>query len=853
MDKHPPKWIGVNLFHPRKVPVYGMSSYMDAAALDPGWWALLQNVRADKGTIRVRNGNAKLTSTAINSGSGTFGGAGVINYRGFWTGNPLLLAAVEDTGAVEVHSSTDAATWAEASDGSGPYGNTRMSALASGDGRLYFSPGLDRITNDPIAIVQNGVDSPRIFSTTAAIDNFATHYAITPPAGKMRVVSRTQLESFFNVFSGSGTPSTPTGTSLAFTETATPVGDVYLTLTATNPVQNDQALYVFGDNRNFTNARQLVIIVNGAPADQAIWDYLKIEMGNSTPTYQTVYDSSTAGLNQYVVDSLDGSNNYIYGFSLDHLQGATGMSTWNRIRLTWAGTSITAATFTVKIYVVGESGKVPGNSLHCYTYSNSTSKAESVPQFVTEVLPRKISEMGGTRSVNLDIGTSSKIFYEYYINFLHTTEVERDLGTDKLNLYRKDQEDSEYYYVKTVTLATYSGSWSFSNHGSTSALGACFTQDTTLAKNYQLRAPDPEHAPLMAGKAMLLANGRLFVAAGSTPSKLYVSEHRYHTRFRDQPRLLDDGTIDPRSATMYPFDGEIIQALASSSVGYGGTSFVYVFTDKAIYQISPNVHQIQKMASLGTLSPRTVSEYRSDIFFLDSDGRVMMIRNGTIIDISDRLVEDITRAIPTAGNTTSRHSKASGLCFDGLYHLGYTPSGGSTNTRKLVFDIEQKRWYDDLAAAGSYEELMLWNSAGLNIPITVGSNLHVYQVEKPAQTTDDGTIPTMKLTTGEFQYEEWKEFAIGRVGVVCDDASSGSIAVSRAFSPGTGSPSTSTISVDVSTDEAWRYDQTISGTDRRGYRAQITLTSSTLPGGTNIRQIMAQIQPRGAGTTVPTS
>ena len=98
--------------------------------------------------------------------------------------------------------------------------------------------------------------------------------------------------------------------------------------------------------------------------------------------------------------------------------------------------------------------------------------------------------------------------------------------------------------------------------------------------------------------------------------------------------------------------------------------------------------------------------------------------------------------------------------------------------------------------------------------------------------------------------EDWSKFSIGSVGIICDDVTSGTITVSRYYYPGTGSADTSSISVDVTPNEAWKQDGAITlGNDRRGNRAQLNLSSSTLPGGTNIREIVCELQPRRSGVS----
>lgn len=853
----------LTLFEPRKLPFRGMSSYGHPSALAAGWWSLASNVRSDKGVVYMRNGILKRTTTAINSGTGTFGGAGQFPVQYFT--NAWNIAAVEVSGAVQLWAAA-AMSFAEATSASAPWGSSRMSALAAGDGRVYFAPALyPGDTTNSYTIAQNGADSPRVMNPLASEGSAhltAIHQAITPPATTAQGRAKLTMPKFFTVKNETTTTlTTPTGTSVAFADTGSNPNNT-LTVTATNPTNGNQARIVFSAAIDISACRQLVLTGTSSLANfSGIWNNVKVSVGDSGGLV-VVYDPTTAGNGSMASMALssDGTDWQI-AFSLDAYAAQTSnpnMAAIDRVQVEWVGQTLASQTYTVTIYTIMGSGKVNGNALHAITYANKWSRAESAPQFVTVVVPERIYNLGGASNVELAIGNSSVFYYDYQIGFLHTSTAQRNLGVNQLNLYRQDEGESEYWFVETKTIATYSApNWSFSNHGSTSEYGINSLTDTTYAKSYFRRAPDPEHIVMPVGRAMIAANGRLFLAAsygGGAFSKLYISEHRNSFRYREVPRIVDD-LPDPSSGTTHLLDGEDIQGFAAVSVGYGGASYVYIFTNQNIYMIGADVGRIQKIASVGTLSPRSIKEFRGSVYFLDSERKVRVLESGVLRDISDKLVEDILKAIPSATWATSRLHKVSGEFWDGCYRLAYSPAGASTNTRCLVWDVEEQKWYDD-AFTGSItgEELLAWTETGKRILLCFGNNLHVYEVEKSGQATDDGTNPTLTLTTSEFRMEDWLEFTIGRVGIICDDVASGSVSVTRNYRPGTGSGSTSTINVDASgtTTTAWRYDGAITQGNLRGTFGKLTLTLQA-PAATNIYELMCWVHPRGQGATVPAS
>lgn len=107
------------LFDCLAVPIQGMNSTMDPASLPPALFQLLQNVRIDKGSVIVRDGQADLSATGLPSGY-------VCGWNVVIVDGTYYVYVAVDTGATIQIYRASAVAFSEVTASSGTYGNTRF-------------------------------------------------------------------------------------------------------------------------------------------------------------------------------------------------------------------------------------------------------------------------------------------------------------------------------------------------------------------------------------------------------------------------------------------------------------------------------------------------------------------------------------------------------------------------------------------------------------------------------------------------------------------------------------------------------------------------------------------------------
>lgn len=849
------------ILHPKKAPPKGLFSYPSAQTLGPGEFSAVSGLRMDKRVLRVKDGDVKLTSAAILA-SATFRGAGSFRTAMVSSANPKIFAGFHLSNFGRVFTSTTGTAFAtEVSADSGEFGDTRFTTSTSHDPWFYMQAVNNRfipdssygVLGDTCFLVSHHANAVRLYSSL--YDAYGIHDEISTPQANNTLVPIATLPAYLLVnTTAETTHSQVTGTTLTFTDAGTTPNN-YIRLQAVNPVLNDKSRIDFGTAMSLGSAggvltsRQLVMLMASPTVN--ILDKYAWRIGNSGAQV-TIFDPTSSTKNQApsIVPADASGSLFWVGFSLDTIDGTTSpaLNSIDYIEAIWAQASETA-TYNLYIYAICGSGKDPGGAFHVGTYGRRKMMCESRLMEYPAAKPELISNLGGATVISGHIAPGmripcldGRIKVNYKVPYQTVTQAELNKGTDMFILYRMDPGERWFSWVTTDTIGTFLGTWSFS---SASALGINVITDNYPDKNPALRAPTPDTLPIPQCKAMCFANNRLYAAVRPSSSlgysTLYISDENFPGRMREAARTLSGPSdFDPTSGTTHQFGDEDIMQMVSTPGQYEGTSNVYVFTNKSIWAIGRDVFRAERMASVGTLSPMSVVEYEGKIFFLDSNRRVQMIDNGVIRDITTGQVQDILESIPGASDVgTSRLYRVTGACWKNYYRLGFGTSG-STNTNCLVYDILRDVWAgnETMTLSGfTVEQFITWESAGIVGLYAFSSDREFYQYEQPGSTAN----ASVSLTTGEFHYEDWQSFLLNRIGFVADDVAA-SLTTSRSFYPGTGTPTTATCSLDVATDRAWKYDaaQSSSG-DKSGRTAKVTI-SGTLPGGTNIYEIVAECE-----------
>lgn len=822
------------LFDPKDVPVRGMVSAQAPSSLSPGEWALLQNIRQSSRLIQVRGGTALLGTILASS-----------TFRGFWTGTLngtyTIIVAVKESLETRVYKSTDGfATKTEITAASGQYGNTRF----TDNGQLLT---FERVWN-PIAfasgdllVMQNGTDAPRVYSVAGAIT--AIHEAIDPPLATQNFPVKYSLPFNFPVNVTANLAHVNSGAALVSSNGGTTPNSYINLSVGTGTALNDNSEITLSSTKTFfTNTSRMQWILGIDTEYVEFLDKVKIEAKIAGVLAATIHDPTSTVSAAPIAVPLSSDNKTLYVF--DKGERASSI-TFDEILITWVAPTNEAPSIVkvVKIFMIAGSGRNPGQTIFGTGYRNSASFAESPGVAYTHYVGELVNNTGGPADNKATLPNDPSIYYDFSLPYKNTSTADRDKGVDLLNVYRKRPQDDRLSYFTAVTIAAYAGSWAYSS----TATDPLFHTPTGLETSYDIPMPDGFHLPLPVAKAMKYANGRLFVGAPSSGNyNLMFSGIKQPFRFRRFNRE-EDG---PGALSI---QGETVQAFAAVATSTLGIDTIYAFTDQGLYGLSglltSQLSQQARISDSGTLSPYSVQTMKNTVFWLDKEMQVRRMRFGSIEDLSRDSIDDLTRGIPG-----SRRAFVYGACNNERYFLGFTPSGATTNTRILVWEDRYQKWSLDIPPK-AMEGLLNWFD-GTNNKFRLlgagidGSDLKSYEYDDPATSQDLGTNISVGLTSHEIHDPMWDhKFFIRRIGVLVDDVSSGSISISRAYKPhgGTGA---STINIDVSTNQAWRWDgnQTVTGTGN-GVSCQITFTAS-LTAGTRFYSIVAERQERGLGRDV---
>jgi hypothetical protein len=865
-------------------PVKGIQSYRHQAGIEPGFFTQLSGVRLDRWAIRVKDGDVKLTSGAI-LGSSTFRGAGTLLPGMVSTSNPALYAAFHLTNVGRIYRSTDGITFSEISQASGAFGNTRFITSTSHDPWFYMQGVNHRfipneyygVAADNSLIIQHHGNAPRIANSQLSAGILAIHDEIAVPQDTTTFVSIPTFPAFLLVNTTAETTHTSTGggTIVGSDQGTTP--NNYIRIRATNPVQNELAEVDFGTAMSLgtsgtLSSRQLVMLVE-SPTPNIIEKYAILLDDGGAGSPVTVYDPTSTTKNQApTITPADGGGKlYWVAYSLDTIDGTTAagggidLNVVDRVQFKWAVAGETA-TYDLFVYVIAGSGKVPGGSKHVVSYVRANSFCESKAMEIVTVKPELIANLGGATAISGRItggmripSLDARIHVNYKLHYQNPTQAELEKGTDLMAIYRKDvvfdPDQGRWFYERDYSLidqfeaigAYNAGAWTFTTGG---ALGIRTVTDSAFTKHLQFRAPTKDTLPIPQGKAMEFTGGRLFVGARTTDniaySTLWISDEGHPGRFRHSTKVLPNGQFDPKSGTTHQFEDEDIMAIKATATRYQGVANVFVFTSKSVWLVGRDVNRIERVATIGTLSPMSVVEYEGAFYFLSADRRWIKLIPGQPYEDIGHDVQDKLNSIPGASDVAaSRLYRVSGGASNWRVYLAYGVTG-STNPRVLVYNILTRTIEADDRPTDPFtvEQFIPWVKSGVKGLYAFSSDREFYEYEQPSSTAN----AAVTLTTGEFSFVKGNRMAVKRTYISCEDMASVTATAAVSYYKGSGTNRTATLSLDVTDDRLRKWFGTWSSTgDRIGTSAKLSYTA-TMPGGKFLFGLGAELADRGHGT-----
>lgn len=851
-----------------------MVTKFDPRMIGDGVFKLSQNLRYDQGLPVVRDGTVVHTASApagMTAGTRPFAGAyecSLANSNCAFVAWYGTVSGVADTIIYNIANGTQT----EVTGTTGRFGNTRFGNSLQQP--HYFTTVRDEESGLDYLVIQgaNGTDYPRVYSKDTGV--MAIHQPITPPVdGGLYQTVHTWPHPF--VVGGSGTmPSyTNSGANLvAATTGSSPDRNVRLTRNSTPDAGPATALLTFSATVDLSTDRMLCMVLD--QSNYNFWPtYLKIEIHDSVAGYTTVYDGQdTTGKYSPVYAPLDSSTSRVQvGFLLDGIPAAS-RDVVDGIRFTWNNTTaVPSSSVTLDILCCAGSGAVPGLSQHAVTYCSTDSRAESITVYPNNQTSELLGGIGGRPLQDTRIAVQPYFYYAYTLYYQNIDNTQLAQGVDTLRIYRQDFDEVQYTLTHKITTASWNGSAWVLTSGSGGSQLSYTDNNAPSTRSLWITPPRQGHTCLPRGGAMASTNNRLFVAtyapsSGSTQgglSELCGSEFKFPFRFAYG--FVGNDYSQPSRAS-YP--GEQIRNMVATSLSGGNVMSIYVFTDRSLNMVDGldafALSMRKRVAPLGMISPWAWTEDNGRIFWLDQLLQVRMLTARGLQNISRAAVDDQLLSISQTGNGGSQVQwVAMGFSNERLY-LGFSTNGVSNNNC-LVFDITRMRWISADAAPSSmtYEGFIRdLGASGTRIPLLVlSSDQKAYRYDQPGQTQDLGSNIAVQLQTRDyFASELWADecaMVINRMRIECDDAAGGSFTFTVTYRP-TGSTRASTISTDVTSPRAYRYDDpsTFTMKDSAGLteasggspvpvgNAANIVVAASLPGGTRIYDLAFEFERR---------
>lgn len=809
-----------------------MNASRSPGALGDNEFEEIVNIRVRGTYVKSRGGTERLTSSVVLAGTPL--GLDSVTLEG----TPYLFLAIGAASVGRIYYSTDnGANWTEVTASSGKHGDTRFSSATA---KVTFVAVSDFRDGNDYVVCMNGVDAPRVWTPGGTM---AKHEQISLPMNGRGFKATATLGAFFQPSNYNYTSYTNSGANFTGVDSGTSTTDNYMVITRNTTVTASPTVLITfsGGTTSIVPQGGRQVIMVGDTNNFAWLNYVKIEAYDGS-SYYTLWDPTSSTYDKYVEVPMAGSSNrFLWAFSLDPYANDSGstISSISGVRLTWVG-SAPSASVTINLYALGVSGLVQGGADYRISYMNSGSRAESQSK-VPEIKTDKIGAVGGAPWGGEVLPLSPYVYYNYDISFPMVTTTVMQKGVDKLNVYRRDIGETQYTLSQSVSLASYSGSWSATYTVDT--IGT-WEDDNTLAEKLPYAgwiAPGDENAQIPIGQAGVFSGSRLFVIgpglSGSQQAAVYYSSRRFP--FRHTTGSVNFSDADNPGSCILP--GETVKALKVGISSLLGRSSIFAYTDKSVWKIEGgtafDLARPSRVASIGTIAPFSVCDWLGTQFFYDTEGQIRILSFGSAGEISRDQIDTLLAQIPAA-----RRDDVSIAALNDILYVAYTPSGGSTNTKILAFDLSMRSWVlDELPGIDAGVLCSHWDSTNNRRRlIALASTGHVYELDSPTYTTDLGDNISARLKTKRYR-DNGNQFALLRHLMHTDDASAGTCSIECAYKPDNNT-TTCTLDLDSATGDSWVVSD-IPTSGGLGIAVQAT-ASMDVPAGVKIYEWLAEIEPR---------
>lgn len=828
------------LYDPRHAPIRGVNTTQHPMSLPPGVLSASNNLRFKDGAIECRGGMSASKATILASGQ----------YRGHWEGTLwgakcILIALYDGSSKTLIYRSTDLTTWTELTAAAGAFGNTRLSGNAPVSFAVVSDPfSLPTATNTERLMFTDGTGATRVCATTRLSNGLSgpitdTLSDIAPPTVGDATVSVLTIETYLRSANAS-----------VFTST---VGDFEGTVVGADPDKVQRfTIYTTidpGDTVTFAYSSHIAvgggqlknrqILIGVDTAYTMLWDKVKVTMGS-----QVLWDPSNSSLySRPIPVPFDSSQKMIWVF--DHPATLSGSLTGNFV-FEWVApaTEAPATNTTFDVFLMAITFGTTGYADWSFatTYAQTFTNAESPGVIYNNYETQRLSDFGAPPLNGARLPRSPILQAQFACKTKNPASTPLAAGVDSARFYYQEPGSQRFKYVRRERLADWSGSaWTLSTGSSGDVLSVTGGVDSDFYSLPEVYLPDAYNVTVPTSKCIAWVNDRLFAAgAVGANSSVFVSEYRNAFRMR-RFTAYQNGEVEPDAPITMGVGAALVQKIVPLSSSILGSDSVFVFTDSGILvtggSTSGQLQRLSRVSKFGTLSPNSITELNGSLFYLDTEMQVRVLSGGQPQSITRGVVDNVLHEIPAG-----RRPLVSACVHRERYYLAYTPSGGSSNTRILVWDDVTRMWCFDTPKIAA-EGLVSWLDGTNNAKrlILVGSDGKAYEYDLSTEDDDDGTSIPCSMSFWELHQPDGKNFSVNQIGITADDVSGGSGTVTRLYKPNAAT-ATSSINLDATGNQIVRYDGTQTGASK-GVACLLSIAMN-LTAGKKILKIVALLEPR---------
>jgi len=808
-------------------PIRGLANAVDGASIGAGFWQDFTNVRTPNGVYAEVRGGTEEIYAAPSVTNGVFKGGMVHPDMGAW-------AAIYDPAAtkVKIYQNTGGG-WTERTDSS-----TRLATNAKVVFDVVQAPQTAPIApftaTTRYVVAQNGTDTPLVMADSATVMSKHTAIAVGDYSAYRAIVTYADYYQFGTTDSGRAivntlTATNSTGARFGFTIEDASTLQQYAKLSIATTATFDDTADIENsiDRIDWSTAKQMHLLydVTSTLSNEAdIWNQLKLIAIDGSGNSSTLYDPTSSSYPRPIIVE-NGYGKYLAAFTIPTTVSSHSYKT---LRFQWKGTTLTD-TVELGLYgVLATTGDIDGASSFAVSHLDTASFVESPSVVCITETSLNGQLYGCPMRDGMNIPVVTGVGYQWQI----WDPVTSGSATELRMIYIAPPGSDQFYYVS-----------------SSGTLGSRTSVTSNIT--YPLTAPGGMHQCMPAGPVMKALGSRLLVGGGSLKDVWFSS---LSAPFRFRPVLeYIDGAPDIQGAGTIRLQGETVQAFEPMAGVFAGAESVLIWTNLNLYRVdgsdSFQLSRPRRLGAFGTLSPGSIASHNGVVFWLDAERQVRSFAS-SFENLSILLVDSVLATIPDA-----RIGDCSGAVWRDAYYLAYTPSGGSTNTDVLVWDMRGSLWAAYTAPTGTAAALGAAAFSGRRKLYVWTSSGRLLEYDKPG-TSELGSTISVTLQTRDLTINHWEPVVIRRIGVVCS-TDDGALTLTRPTRDNQASPTESEIALSATVAResggglVWRYDSAsdVNAANLKDWGPSVRITGAVSPGW-KLLSVVAEIDTVEGGADV---